>query len=1000
VITPRATRLVRTPNLQAFRMAVAALACDGAPLDARARLVLVPTRAASEHLRRSLERRMAASARTALILPGFVTSADLVPRLAERIPLDRDVLTDAEREVLLGVACRAAQAAGVAPPFQLRAGLVAEILKFYDALQAHQKDVDTFERLALMLLEPGAVDDRGAERLVRQTRFLVAAFREFERARAQAGLDVHDLRARLCEVPASAPVRHLIVTVGDRAFDPHGLSPADWDLIARVPGLERIDVVVTEAVLAGAHHEKLHQMLPGIEEVRAGDEGGAEAAAGAVAGAALSAAVAPSPVLLVPPTGELCHVARDREEEIGLFARHAKAALRRGDLTDLDRAALVVRQPLPYVYLTREVCRAAGVPCQMFDALPLAAEPYAAALDLVCAVVDTAFGRGPSVALLRSPHFRFTADDTGPSARDLQALDDALAEAGYLGERISLERLLDVWRASHDDTHGRAVVRARAVRAGEVLARLAAELEPLRTAAPVATHLTCLLDFLARYEHLPGPDDPLRARQLRARGAIVATLTSLRDAHALLDPQPVEFAHVTALVRRWIEAQTFAPRAGDAGVHLVDAASARYGDFDHVHLAGLVEGEWPDHARRSIFYSLGVLRELGWPAEAERIEGARAAFADLLTLPSTRLVVSTFQLEADALVTASPLLEVLETAALDAIEAPAPARRVFDHEALSLEPVDPSALVDTARGWAAIRITGRDHDDARYRGTTDAFQPGPLSLSALESYQDCPFKFFAGRVLRIGEPAEDRSELSAKAHGTFVHEVLHHFFAAWDARGGGPITAERLDDARALAVEVAEPLLAALPQSDAGLERTRVFGSAIALGIIDVVLHIEASRPPEELAGRWLEHKFEGAFSLAADSPPVALRGTIDRVDLLPGRRLRVVDYKTGSPPKPARALQAAVYALCAQELLSAQDGQPWTIEETAYLSFGRKPGSTDIFGGASRRANALDEARDRVFDILDGMRRGEFPPRPHEPRWCMYCAYSTICRKDYVGDE
>ena len=82
---------------------------------------------------------------------------------------------------------------------------------------------------------------------------------------------------------------------------------------------------------------------------------------------------------------------------------------------------------------------------------------------------------------------------------------------------------------------------------------------------------------------------------------------------------------VAALIRRSIGVQTFAPRAGDSGVHLVDAWSARFGEFDEAHLAGLVDGEWPEPARRNIFYSSSILRELGWPAESDRLAGERAA---------------------------------------------------------------------------------------------------------------------------------------------------------------------------------------------------------------------------------------------------------------------------------------------------------------------------------------------------------------------------------------
>ena len=97
----------------------------------------------------------------------------------------------------------------------------------------------------------------------------------------------------------------------------------------------------------------------------------------------------------MPSSDEILHRPRDREEEVADFARRVKGVVRAGQLATPARAALVVHQRLPYVYVAREVFRAAGVPCQMFDALPLAAEPFAAALDVVLAAVGSNFARGP-----------------------------------------------------------------------------------------------------------------------------------------------------------------------------------------------------------------------------------------------------------------------------------------------------------------------------------------------------------------------------------------------------------------------------------------------------------------------------------------------------------------------------------------------------------------------------------------------------------------------------
>jgi len=948
------------PDLQTFRRTVAALACGGAPPDIRHRLVVIPTRGAAAYLTAAIERALETDG--AAVLPDFVTRDELCARLGERVPACRPLLRASEREVLMGMACRAAIEAGAEPPFRLRPALVAEILRFYDTLQYNLKQVDTFERLALGMLEPGAIEDRGAERLAQQTRFLAAGFRAFERlTESSGGTDEHLLRRQLVADAAPHPWRHVVVAVGDRASDAYGLWPADWDLLARVPGLERLDVVATDAMVVGALHDRIHQMLPGIDETRVVPGAGTQ------------------PVLLIRSGGELVHAVRDREEEVALLARvvrHERPVSSGVEERAPERAALVVRQPLPYVYLAHEVLRSAGVACQMFDALPLAGEPFAAALDLVFAAVDAGFARGPSIALLRSPHFDFPLQQ-----RDISTLDRALAEAGYLGGIDALERI--------DAAPAR------------VLLEIAHELRPLGEPAPAAEHLGRLLAFLARHERLPDVGDPLRPRLLRARAAILDLLTALRDAHARFDPMPTDLASIVPVVKRWIEGQTFAPYTDEDGVHIVDAESARFGDFDVVQLAGLVDGEWPESPRRNIFYPPALLRELGWPAEAARLDGIRAAFTDLLRLPSSVLLVSTFTLENDALVTPSPLVDGLASAGLETMEWSAPAARIFDHEALALQPVETWHLSAAARTAAQRRLEVAAHQRER-PGTTRGHTPPAYSVSALERYQDCPFKFFAANVLRLEEPLDDEAARSPRARGRFVHEVFQHFFDAWQGRGGGTITVDRLDEARALFRTVAEPLLARLPEADAALERARLFGSAVSTGMVDLVLELEASRP-DEVHERWIEHDLTGEFSLGAnDGRRVALRGVADRIDLIAGRRLRVFDYKSGYPPDPKRALQVPVYALCAREQL-AKDGVAWTIDEAAYVAFtGARAVVPVVRAGmpVSEAEVVLARARARLFEAVDGIERGDFPPRPHELRLCASCAFPSVCRKDYVGDE
>ena len=975
MIDPRTTRLVRVADLHTFRHALVDLACEGAPLEARDRLIVTPTRAAASYLLRAIEDRVLSDT-AALIIPEMVTPGELVARLADRLPACRQRLTGPEREVLAGVACRRAIEDGDEPPFRLRPGLVAEIVSFYDSLRLNLKDVDAFERLALGALEPGASEDRGAERLVRQTRFLVSAFRHFERlVHATGNGDEHLLRTALLSEGASRPWRHVVIAVGDHATDRHGLRSAHWDLLARLPGLKRVDIVATDTTIAGAFHERIHQLLPGLEEVRI----------------SLPRSEPSAPVLLVPPDGSVYHAARDREEEVAGFARWVRHEMGRGGaVSGIGRLALVVHRPLPYVYLTREVLRSAGIPVQMFDALPLASEPFAAALDLVIAFVAGNFGRSPAVALLRSPHFRFGPAEAGLTRGEVSALDRALSDAGYLGELATLERLVSGWTSG-------AQLRPDIARAAHALLDAARQLAGLQSPAAPADHLTTLDDFLLRYGVRRDADDPIESRHRRGRAAVFEALRGLQQAYARFDQRAVPFDETAGVLKRWIDSHTFAPRTGDEGVHLVDAATARFGDFEAVQLAGLVDGEWPETARRNIFYAPGALRELGWPTETDRLDGIRAAFDDLLRLPSSRLIVSSFLLENDAAVAGSTLLDAIGNAGLALVTDPIPESRIFEYEALGVAPVDTSILGSLAAGAASRRIAA-----VRGRtGDTAGHAMAAYSLSGLERYQDCPFKFFAADVLKLEEAPADEPMLSPRARGRFVHEVFQRFFEAWDARGRGTITADNVDEARTVFEDVAAPLLARFSESEALLERARLFGSAASVGIIDIVLGLEASRraPVRE---RWLEYRFDGAFFLGAHGgSAIPIRGVADRVDLLDGHRLRVIDYKSGSAPQPKRALQAPVYALCAQERLAERDGRRWEIDEASYVAFGgKRPLVRVIKPEGGDGAAVLASARTRVFEMVGAIGRGEFPARPYELRICSYCAYPSVCRKDYVGDE
>ncbi len=963
MITPRRTRLVRVADLHAFRQTVVRLALGGDPGRLASRLVIVPTRGAARQLRRTMS-----TGGDAPNTPDLVTREQLYERLHARLASPSRVFTAYERDVMIRAAARSASS----EPRALRPGLVAEILRFYDQLRRQSRTVRRFEELLEETLLADAEVDRGAAKMLAQTRFLAETFRGYERRVMDSGAcDEHALRDRLLAEPSPNPIRDVIVSVGDWIADPNGLYLADFDLLTRLPGAETIDLVVTDGLLASGFHQRVHEWLPGIEEMPAVE----------------SDAAARRPMLAVPGgvSTRLAFAHRDREEELIALARHVAAETRGPD--SLDRVAVVYKRPLPYLYLAPAVFGGARIPYQTSDGFPLAAEPFAAALDVVFEFVESGFTRRSIVALLRSPHFVFEDDGQAVGAEAVAALDRGLSERRYLGGRDRLVELASTWRTGELARPALAAACAAAER-----------LSPLLSPGPASAALRLLLAFIDAYGR---PID--ESRLILARTAIRASIESLADAHAAHDDPVLSIADLTASVRRFLEEQTLLPESGEAGVQLVDDQAARYGDFDEIAVVGLIEGEWPERARRNIFYPPSLLTSLGWPSEKDRRAAAEWRFVELLASPSHRVTVSTVTLEDDALTEPSTFLDSVTRAELpQSSDFVRPTSSVFTEEILAVDPVSTinhEALDPDAREWLAMRLARASRDDPAFHGQTGPLEPRAWSVSALETYLGCPFKFFAQHVLRLEEEPEDEEVMDPRARGQFVHEVFQVFFERWQASGHLAITPDNLEEARRIFAEVVDEQLTALPDAEASLERTRLLGGPAATGLGETMLRMEAERPTAVI-GRLLEYRLEGGFLFQTDHGPrrLALRGKADRVDLLEDGTFRLIDYKLGWPPKGA-ALQLPVYGLCLEQRLDGHLGRTWTLGEAAYLAFKGPKRIVPLAADPGEREKALAAAQDRLVAAVDGISRGEFPPTPDDVFRCETCSYAAVCRKDYVGD-
>ena len=968
------------------------------PPDASAHAcVIVPTRAAGEQLRRTAERR-AFSYRAAVVWPLVGTRRDLYEELAARLPAPPRVLTAFEREVMLSAASRALVEEGLALPYGLRPALVAEMLTLYDQLRRLGRSVDDFERNFRGELEREQDTDRGAARLLEQTVFLAAAFRAYEaRVAVAQSADEHGVRDALIRNEAAEPMRRVIVTVADRVADVDGLWPADFDLLTRLPGLQQIDLVCTEGVLAAGYLERLYAAFPDLHEER------------------FTGALRTPPVLVTPADG-VAFLHRDREEELAGVVRRLKQQRRERVDTSLAQSGIVVRRPLPYLYLARDVLSGGGIPFETLDTLPLAAEPYAAAVDLVLDTIAAEFTRKSLLALLRSPHFDFGPESRSASA--IMACDFALAEARYLGGLSRLISLVERWRGNTAPASREERRRQTALPALIPLLEAVRTLQPLASVAPMIAHIDALLTWLRRYDRAPAEDDPTRSRRSRVRAAALTAIRALRDAYAAHDPTATgDVSTLTAAIRRWLGAQTFAFQTGEPGLQILDAQAARYADLDDMQIVGVIEGEWPDRARRNVLYPSSLLVQLeplpaiADPYQRERdvLKGARAAFRDLVLSAAERVRLSTFSLENDAVVEPSVLLDDVGGYPLTRRQEEVVNARVSHFDAVALEPRRAEVLPSPAAAWAQVRSDKDGRDPNGLRGRAGEWRLPRVSISRLELYLNCPFKFYAAQVLRLEEQPEDEATQTPLERGRFLHELWERFFSEWQRRGHGRIAPGQLGEARALFAEMCEPALAALPAAEAALERQKLLGSAVDAGIAYRVFAMEASRPTP-IVERLIEYPLEGEFEFATTDGSVrrvAINAKTDRIDVLSDGSIRVIDYKSKNTPDPKVALQLPLYAHLARELLQRARGRHLMLGEALYLSF---EGDRPVVPLRPARGQTLDDviidAQHRTIRTLDLIAKGDFPPRPAKKSLCGPCSYRTVCRLEIVeeaadgGDE
>jgi ATP-dependent helicase/DNAse subunit B len=311
--------------------------------------------------------------------------------------------------------------------------------------------------------------------------------------------------------------------------------------------------------------------------------------------------------------------------------------------------------------------------------------------------------------------------------------------------------------------------------------------------------------------------------------------------------------------------------------------------------------------------------------------------------------------------------------------------------------------------WSQFDGIVRTTDATRAYLRTQRLGERPYSVSALQNYAYCPYRFLLSAIYRL-EPLDEPEplqRLDPLTKGSLFHAVQAEFFRALE-KSKQPIAATAIE----AVLEVLDTTLtriAAKYAEEVAPAVDRVWQDEIAG--IRTDLHVWA----RNLAAtkEWEPWLFEYAFGLPIDATseggaevgrdphsrpePVMidgrflLRGSVDLVERKPGTTLlRVTDHKTSKNRSERRSiigggqqLQPVIYSL-------AMEAATGCTVEAARFSYCTTAGGfsehTVPISDTSRRVGIVAmEIIDRAIDL------GMLPPAPAE-RACRFCDFLTVC--------
>jgi ATP-dependent helicase/DNAse subunit B len=355
--------------------------------------------------------------------------------------------------------------------------------------------------------------------------------------------------------------------------------------------------------------------------------------------------------------------------------------------------------------------------------------------------------------------------------------------------------------------------------------------------------------------------------------------------------------------------------------------------------------------------------------------------------------------------------------------------------------IDANRIDGGLKEYNGVLDTGLLSEQAKLR--LAEFKEKQFSISQLETYAKCPFKYFSERIMQLTVEDEPQEETDRMEIGSLLHAILFKFYVEVTGKN---LSVQGCDEKT---FDEVKNVLFGIARNE--LENTQA-GKLLPFWDREKIIGINGDEK-QSILFKFLIHErneihtrpfmFEtsfGTFSTSREGDEtyaaievggVKLRGKIDRIDIdNDNHSFKIYDYKIKKSASIARdiddalALQLPVYIIAGESVLREKLEEQYTPETPVIYSLkysDEEFGTHNIITSSLKPRGKLSDddalqltednialmkkiAGEKIPEYVSDITGGKFflSPLPNrEEKICRYCEFKKICRiAEYTAVE